>query len=145
MGKQQPIVRAVLDTNVLVAALRSRHGASYRLLGLVGDPRWRPCVSVALALEYEDVLKRAFMRPVMNEADVDDFLDYILQLSELVEVRFRLRPWLRDPDDDRILEVAVQARAVIVTFNTRDFDGAEFHGIRILRPDEFLQLIGESL
>ena len=43
----------VLDTNVLVAAMRSKQGASYRLLSLLGDGRWRPNVTVAVVLEYE--------------------------------------------------------------------------------------------
>src|SRR2546423_1715197 len=47
--------RAVVDTNVLVSALRSRRGASFRLISLLGDSQWQPVISVALILEYEAV------------------------------------------------------------------------------------------
>ncbi len=135
--------RVVIDTNVLVAGLRSRRGASFRLLQLLGDPRWRPCLSVPVALEYEDVLKREFMETVISAAGVDLLLDYLFGVSDLVEVQFRLRPALRDPDDDRILELAARAGAAIVTFNTRDFVGAVSYGVRVVQPVEFLQQIGE--
>ncbi len=135
--------RAVIDTNVLVAGLRSRRGTSFRLLQLLGDPRWRPCLSVPVALEYEDVLKRDFMQTVISAADVDLLLDYLFAEADLFEVQFRLRPALRDPDDDRILELAARAGAAIVTFNTRDFAGAAAYGIQVVRPVEFLQQIGD--
>jgi putative PIN family toxin of toxin-antitoxin system len=133
----------VIDTNVLVAGLRSRRGTSFRLLHLLGDPRWCPCLSVPVALEYEDVLKREFMQTVISAADVDLLLDYLFGVAHLVEVQFRLRPTLRDPDDDRILELAARAGAVIVTFNTRDFAGAAAYGVPVVRPVEFLQQIGD--
>jgi len=100
--------RAVIDTNVLVAGLRSRRGTSFRLLQLLGDPRWRPCLSVPVALEYEDVLKRQNMQTIISTEDADSLLDYFFGVSDLVEVQFRLRPALRDPDDDRILELAAR-------------------------------------
>ena len=135
--------RAVIDTNVLVAGLRSRRGTSFRLLQPLGDPRWCPCLSVPVALEYEDVLKREFMRPVIGTADVDLLLDYFFGVADLVEVQFRLRPTLRDPDDDRILELAARSGAAIVTLNTRDFVGAAAYGVQVVRPVEFLQQIGD--
>ena len=135
--------RAVIDTNVLVAGLRSRRGTSFRLLQLLGDPRWRPCLSVPVALEYEDVLKREFMRTVIRAADVDSLLDYFFSVAELVEVQLRLRPTLRDPDDDRILELAARAGAAIITFNTSDFVGAAAYRVPVLLPSEFLKQIGE--
>lgn len=85
------------------------------------------------------------MRKVIAPADVDDFLDYVLSVAELVSIPYRIRPALRDPSDDRILEVAAIADAAIVTFNERDFEGAERHGVPILRPVEFLRMIGEAL
>lgn len=136
-------LRIVLDTNVLVSGLRSRRGASFRILQMVGDPRWRLYVSVPLALEYEDVLKRELMQSVIGPEAVDHLLDYLFSVSERIEVRVRLRPALRDPDDDRILELAAQAGATIVTFNLRDFAGAASHGVRVIPPQEFLEQLGE--
>ena len=69
----------VLDTNVLVAALRSRRGASNQLVRMIGQSNWRLNISVALALEYEDVLKRKDLSRGLTESDVDDFLDYVFR------------------------------------------------------------------
>ncbi|MEX2264286.1 MAG: putative toxin-antitoxin system toxin component, PIN family [Bryobacteraceae bacterium] len=133
----------VLDTNVLVAALRSKRGASYRLVRSIGEGDWRLNISVALALEYEDVLKRTGMLPDFGEAEVDDLLDYLFAASNLVPFVLRQRPYLRDPDDERILEVAVQCRAMIITHNTRDFGASERLGVSVKAPSEFLLMLGD--
>ena len=114
----------VLDTNVLVAGLRSKRGASYQLLRSIGSGAFRLNISVALALEYEDVLKRKDMlRGGMAAESIDDFLDYLFTTANLVPSVLRRRPALRDPDDERILESAVQCRAMIVTHNTKHLCG----------------------
>jgi predicted nucleic acid-binding protein len=66
----------VLDTNVLVSALRSRRGASYELLRSIDEGLWRPNIPVALALEYEDVLKRSDLVVGFSETEIEYFLDY---------------------------------------------------------------------
>jgi putative PIN family toxin of toxin-antitoxin system len=119
----------VLDTNVLVAAFRSKRGASHQLLRLTGEGVWRLNISVALALEYEEVLKRSSLLPGISEAEVDEFLDYLFAVSNLVPSVLRRRPSLRDPDDEHILEVAVGCGAMIITHNRRDFIGAERFGV----------------
>lgn len=75
---------AVLDTNVLVAALRSKRGASHRLVRAIGTGNWRPNISVALALEYEDVLKRRNVVFGFRETEIDEFLEYLFSVSSLV-------------------------------------------------------------
>ncbi|HJZ98980.1 MAG TPA: putative toxin-antitoxin system toxin component, PIN family [Candidatus Solibacter sp.] len=134
----------VIDTNALVAGLRSKREASYQILRLIGDARRRPNVSVALALEYEDVLKRENMLPGVSAADVDTFLDYILAASNLVGDVMRRRPTLRDPDDERILELAVRCDAMIITHNLSDFSGAQEFGVVVCAPSAFLQLLRED-
>jgi putative PIN family toxin of toxin-antitoxin system len=134
----------VLDTNVLVAALRSKRGASHELVRSIGRADWRLNVSVALALEYEDVLKRDGMFPGISEAEIDVFLDYIFKTSNLVPFVLRQRPTLPDPDDERILEVAVACRAMIITHNKRDFAGAEELGVPVRTPSEFLKILREG-
>ena len=134
--------QVVIDTNVLVAALRSSLGASYRLLDTLEMGQWQPNISVAVALEYEEVLKRSTVNPGMSLQDVDDFMDYLLSRANLVPIFFRWRPALRDPDDDRILEVAVRSKAMVVTFNHRDFEGAEQFGVHVMSPAEFLAMLG---
>ncbi len=138
------MIDVVVDTNVLVAAFRSSLGASYRLLQTIEGRQWRPVVSPALALEYESVLKRGNVELGLNPDDVDDFIEYLCSRARLVQIYFRWRPMLPDPDDDRILEVAVRAGSPIVTFNVRDFRGSESLGIRTMSPGELLATIGDQ-
>jgi putative PIN family toxin of toxin-antitoxin system len=135
--------RVVIDTNVLVSAFRSRSGASFRLISLLGDPRWRPIVSVALILEYESVAKREACRLGLAEWVVDSIVDMFCRLGSRHAIRFRLRPVLRDPNDEFQLELAVASQAdFLVTYNIRDFRGSEAYGIRPVTPAEFLRTIG---
>jgi putative PIN family toxin of toxin-antitoxin system len=133
------IPEIVLDTNVLVSALRSRRGASWRILSLIGTGAFRSHVSVALALEYEEVLKRANMTSALTEDDVDKFLDYIFRSSNLVPSVFPRRPSLSDPDDELVLDLALQCGGIIVTYNKRDFAGAEKRRVLVWTPAEFLE------
>jgi predicted nucleic acid-binding protein len=136
------VLEVVIDTNVLVAATRSSLGASYRLLQKLDGRRWRPVISPALALEYESVLKRGSGESGLSAAEIDDLIDYLCSRARLVQIYFRWRPMLPDPDDDRILEVAVRTGSPIVTFNERDFRGAGDLGIRTMRPSVLLGILG---
>ncbi|HVY91841.1 MAG TPA: PIN domain-containing protein [Bryobacteraceae bacterium] len=137
------VIAVVLDTNVLIAAFRSSRGASYRLLQTLERQKWRPVISPALALEYETVLKRYARDLGLRMEDIDDFTEYLCSRAQLVQIYFRWRPVLPDPDDDRILEVSVRTGSPIVTFNARDFRGSESFGIQILSPGELLTMIGD--
>jgi putative PIN family toxin of toxin-antitoxin system len=136
--------QVVLDTNVLVAALRSKLGASHHLLQLVGDARWRPNVTVPVVLEYESVLKRDCRAFGLTEQDVDDAVDALCSQAGLHRLYFLWRPVASDPNDDLMLEAAIASHSdFIITFNRRDFpDSAQF-GIRCLTPREFLILLKE--
>jgi putative PIN family toxin of toxin-antitoxin system len=134
----------VLDTNVLVAAWRSKRGASHELIRSIGTADWRLNISVALALEYEDVLKRTDILRGISETAIDDFLDYLFSVSTLVPFVLRRRPSLRDPNAERILEVAAQCQAMIVTHNRKDFVGAEKFGVVVKTPAEFLKMLREN-
>ena len=138
----------VLDTNVLVAALWSRSGASFRILerAVRGDLAY--AVSVALALEYEAVLKRAALREASwaSVEDLEILLDTLLgQAKRIMPIRTRLRPALADPADDMVLECAVQAGAeAIVTMNVRDFRrAARLYRVELLKPGELLLRLEE--
>jgi len=139
------MIDVVLDTCVLSAALRSRRGASYLLLSLVGRSReFRIHLSVPLALEYEEVGKRQLTENGLTAADVEAVVDYLCAVAVKHEIFFLWRPTLRDADDDQVLELAVEAScSAIITFNKRDFVGAEKFGRRVLSPQEFLREIGE--
>ena len=139
-------LQAVVDTNVVVSALRSTKGASYRLLNLVGDPRWQMHVSVALLLQYEAVARREVVPLHATLEEADKFIDYLCAASEHQAIYFAWRPQLADPNDEFILELAVAAGAgFIVTFNLSDFRGAERFGINVVEPRRFLRIIGEII
>lgn len=134
----------VLDTNVIVSALRSQKGASYKLVMLVGRANFEINLSVPVMLEYEDATKRLLGQIPLTEQEIDDILDYLCGLANERDVFYLWRPFLRDPKDDMILELAVSAHCeVIVTYNQKDFVGAEQFGLQVMSPKEFLASIGE--
>ena len=135
----------VLDTNVLISAMRSRTGASFRLLSLVGDPRFNVAISASLVLEYESVALRPEAGVPLTRDAVFAILDRICAVGRRTAIFFRWRPHLRDAGDEFVLELAVAARCrYIVTHNARDFLGCEQFGIAAVSPAAFLRLIGET-
>ena len=135
--------RIVLDTNVLLAGLRSSLGASHRVLSLVGSGRFTHVVSVALLFEYEAAVKRPESGIRLPRTAIDDILDYVCAAGERQPIYFLWRPTLPDPSDDLVLEVAAHGRCNrIVTFNTRDFVGSARFGIQAETPAEFLRSLG---
>jgi putative PIN family toxin of toxin-antitoxin system len=138
-----PIYQIVIDTNVWIAALRSKRGASYKLLSLIDNGKFEANLSVPLVLEYEDVAKRLVGDIPLTERDIDDILDYICSVAHHRKIYYLWRPFLSDPRDDMILELAVTAECdFIVTFNQSDFAGIEQFGLSTLTPKAFLQQIG---
>ncbi len=134
----------VLDTNVIVAALRSKRGASNKLLSLVGTQKFEIHDSVALILEYEDVLQRYRTELGLSQDDVSDFIDSLCSVAHHHKIYFLWRPTLTDVNDELILELAVTARCqYIITHNISDFAGIEKFGIQAIIPREFLQIIRE--
>lgn len=141
----------VMDTNILVAALWSKTGASNKILTMALRGEIQIAVSVALALEYEDVLKRTKMREAswasLNE--LDDVLDALLAVAtRAAPITINIRPKLSDADYDMVLECALQTQAqTIVTMNVRDFSIVKKQfGIDIMQPGAFLaSLIGGRL
>ncbi len=139
-------VRVVFDTNVLVAALRSRQGASFRLIELLRAGAFEIAISVPLAVEYEAVLTRHAASLGIRRSEVTTIVDYLCAVGKRQPIYFLWRPLLRDPDDEFVLEVAVAARCQhIVTHNVRDFGGADRFGVKIVRPGRFLRQLEESL
>ena len=134
----------VIDTNVLVSALRSRQGASFRLISLVGIGKFEINLSVPLVLEYEAVAKRQLTSTSLTSSDIDDFVDYLCHVGRRRRIFFLWRPFLPDLKDDMVLELAVEANCqFIVTFNQKHFLGTDAFGIQALTPQAFLKLIGE--
>ncbi len=135
----------MLDTDVIVAAMRSRRGASAAILRAARQGQTTLLVSVALAMEYEAVCREAEHRLAsgLSDREVDVFLAAVIALAEPVQAHFLWRPQLRDPGDEMVLEAAVNGRAdALVTFNTRDFGivPSQF-GVEVLLPREAIRRI----
>lgn len=136
-------LRIVLDTNVFLSALRSRRVASFHLVSLIEKGMFRLNVSVPLILEYESDAKRMSSALGISHTEIDNIIDYICSVAEHREIFYLWRPFLRDPNDDMVLEVAVESESdFIVTHNVKDFSGTEQFRLRAITPWKFLQEIG---
>ena len=135
----------MLDTNIVIAAMRSPAGASAELLRMARRSEVTLLANVALALEYEATCKLAehCLAAGLDLHEVGVFVDAVLAMAEPVETHFLWRPQLRDPADELVLEAAVNGQATaIVTFNRRDFGAAPARfGIDVLTPAETIRRI----
>ena len=137
------IMKIVIDTNVLFAALRSRQGASYYLVSFLPSKRFSIAISVPLIIEYEDVLRRGKLPTSISEKDIGDFIDFFCHVGDQQIIFFLWRPYLQDPSDDLVLEIAVAGGCdAIITYNKRHFKNVQKFGLRVLDPREFLAEIG---
>jgi putative PIN family toxin of toxin-antitoxin system len=137
------MLRIVLDTDVMVAAFDSPHGASRQLLLEVLDGKASMLLSTSLILEYEAVLTRPrVLRMIgIDMAEVLEVLDELASCCVPVAFDFRWRPAASDPDDDLVLETAVNGAAdVIATFNVADMNAAAARfSIAVDRPAAVLR------
>lgn len=140
------IRKIVIDTCVLVSALRSRDGASFELVSKLPIAGVQICLSVALYTEWQAVLTRPEHLPPGATADhAVGFLRYLASIAHLQDVYFLWRPFLRDPDDDMVLECAVASSATsIVTHNLKDFARTASLGVQAITPGLFLQQLKEN-
>lgn len=136
-------MKIVMDTSVLVAAFRSSGGSSYEILQRAKQRRLTLMASPALFLEYEEVLSRAEQRAIhgLTLQQLARVLDDLAAWIVPVEVHFKWRPQLTDPDDEMVLEAAINGRADwIITYNRKDFTGTvKNFGIRALTPAEAIK------
>ena len=138
-------MRLVLDTDVVVAAMRSPGGASAAILRSIRGGHATLLLSVPLAMEYEAVCQHAEHRLAakLSQRQVDIFVTAVIAMAEPVETHFLWRPQLRDPGDEMVLEAAVNGRAdALVTFNIRDYGEAPGRfGVELLLPREAITRI----
>lgn len=133
-------IQAVIDTNVLVAAMRSTRGASFKLIDdfMAGQNAWEWNISNACVLEYEEVL----LREGLPAPVVAAFLADLLTKGIRIRIPKSFRPIARDPDDDVFAELALTLNAdYLVTFNIRDLISVRSFGISVVTPSEFLKLL----
>jgi len=135
-------VLVVFDTNVVISALKSAKGASFRLIQLLRAGEIRSAVTAPLVFEYADVASRPGLLPHLTPSEISRFLDWFVSVSSQHKVYFLWRPLLRDPQDDMVLEAACAATAdCVVTHNISDFDRASSIGICAVTPFQLLAII----
>ena len=137
-----PIV--TIDTSVIVSALRSSLGASYRLLELIGEGKFEIGLTAPLVFEYESVCKRMVQPTVITADDIDILIDYLCSVGKLSVVYFNTRPSVADPDDEMVLEAAVASGSDwLITHNVRDLvAGASRFGVEVITPGKALRRLG---
>jgi putative PIN family toxin of toxin-antitoxin system len=139
-----PPEQIVVDTNVLIAGLRSKQGASYKFLTLLNDERWQLNLSIALIFEYEEVLKRNMALLNLTLDSIDTLLNGICSIANHREIFYLWRPLAKDPNDDFLIDLAIKSQAsFLITYNQRDLQQATQFGIQVVTPKAFLQHVGE--
>ena len=141
-------LRAVLDTNVLVAGLSSQSGASFQLLLRCRNGEFSLIASIPLWLEYEAVLKRDEVRRLhgLSPKKVDTFLSNLALFCTPVTLHYLWRPQLSDPKDEMVLETSLNGQAdALVTFNVADFElAAKRFAVNLVQPRVFLEKLKEN-
>lgn len=133
------MIRAVLDTNVLLAALRSKNGASHALLISFAKREFSMVIGNTVLSEYEEVLKREGNSFGMTTAMVDKFLDALCAGAEPCRTSAFWKPFLPDPDDEAFAQLALESKAgYLVTHNRRHFPSALLPACHVLSPGQFL-------
>lgn len=142
----QKVYRIVIDTNVIISALRSRRGASYKLMYQIIREDLELYLSVPLVIEYEKVAIDHVGTISFSIDEVNKYIDFLCHISKKRKIHYLWRPFLKDPKDDMVLELAVAGNCkFLITFNKKDFEGSEKFGVTVLTPKEFLNIIGEKI
>ena len=139
------MIKMVIDTNILVSALRSDMGASFALVSSLPSAKFSFYLSVPLYTEYQAVLTcKKHMTGRSTQTELLAFLRYLCKIAMHQKIFYLWRPWLKDPKDDMVLELAVAAKCeYIITYNLKDFSNIQKFGIRAVTPGEFLKIIEE--
>ena len=135
----------VIDTNIFVSALKSDRGAAYSLVSRLPSSKFQISLSVPLYIEYQDVLTRKeHMAGTSTREEILAFLRYVCKIANRQKIFYLWRPWLKDPKDDMVLELAVASKSqFIITYNQKDFSNIKQFGIEAITPKNFLQRIEE--
>lgn len=132
-------MKAVMDTNVILSALRSRHGASFEIFRRLRHGEWSAVISNHLLFEYEEVLKREATALNLTFGDIDELLNFICARAEEHLLSPTWQPVLSDSDDEPLVQLAVESSCMrVVTHNIRHLQPALKLGLEVLNPREFL-------
>ena len=136
------MIRAVLDTNVLLAGLRSRNGASFEILSQFRQGRFILLIANTVLTEYEEVLKREGPAFGLTPGQTERFLDALCAAAEEGKTSSFWKPCLPDPDVEPMAQLAIEAKVdCLVTHNLRDFPADRLPGLPIVSPSDFLHLL----
>jgi putative PIN family toxin of toxin-antitoxin system len=137
--------RAVLDTNVLIAAFRSKLGGSFEVFRRLRRGEWTAVVSNHLLFEYEEVMKREAPALGLELNDVDEILNALCARAEEWPLKHGWEPILLDPDDEPLVQLAHESGAMrLITHNLRHLRAAADLGIQVLKPGDFLRILTEQ-
>ena len=140
------MIRAVLDTNILVAALRSRNGASHEILSRLVRKEFELIIGNTVLAEYDEVLKRECPGFGISIATVNRFLDALCAGAIYFPTSSFWKPALPDPDDEAFAQLALEAKVgYLVTCNQRHFPPDRLPALRVVSPREFLQILKAAL
>jgi putative PIN family toxin of toxin-antitoxin system len=138
-------IRAIIDTNVFLSALWSKRGAAFEIFAELRRGRWQIVLSNHLVFEYEEVAKRKAAEMGLTLEDIDGVLDAICAAAEQRQLEPAWLPRLSDPDDEPVLQMAVEAKVpVIVTRDVGHLKPAQTFGIDVMKPAEFLAKLRKS-
>lgn len=139
------MIRAILDTNVILASLLSRRGASFEILQRLRNGEWRLVLSNHLLTEYEEVLKRNSGALGLTLSEVDSYLNAICQAADSWELDTSMPPRLPEADDEPLLRLAEASGArFITTHNIRHLRPAAAFGVAVLQPREFPRMFDDQ-
>ncbi len=134
-----------MDTNVLVAGLRSRSGASHELLARLRTGGWALVLSNTVLGEYHEILHREAEFLGLTHQETDSFMDALCEMAEKFSPTTQWQPAANDPDDEAFIQLAREAQVLyLVTHNIRDVRRAAQLGIRVVRPAEFLEILRQT-
>lgn len=132
--------RIILDTNVLYSGLYSSQGASFKILEAIEEGKLQTVLSTTLLFEYEDILKRNQTKLGLSTHEIEKILNYFCLQSEHQKIYFLWRPYLSDPKDDHLLELAVASGTrLITTYNIKDFRGVDKFNVKTITPKKLLE------
>lgn len=130
-------MRVVIDTNVLLTGLTKQRGAEGLIIDGALAGLFQVYVSNALAYEYVDVLSRKLSSKRWKKLQL--VLGTLLRMAQFTPIYYSWRPTSPDPGDDLVIDCAMNADAIVVTSNVRDFSSAKKSlGLSVMNPTEFL-------